>query len=143
MTTITIDRTLLVRMEKELFLARNYGGILRDEPLLNEVSAALSAPATAPEKTVKEIMEFARHYAADTFSSATLEDKIRRSLAAPATALNDRLRNESKRKPMTDQDTLDLFNRIQLRMRFTDADARPFASGVASAEFFHGIKDKP
>ena len=48
--------------------------------------AALSAPATAPEKTVKEIMEFARHYAADTFSSATLEDKIRRSLAAPATA---------------------------------------------------------
>lgn len=46
--------------------------------------AALSAPATAPEKTVKEIMEFARHYAADTFSSATLEDKIRRSLAAPA-----------------------------------------------------------
>ena len=49
MTTITIDRTLLVRMEKELFLARNYGGILRDEPLLNEVSAALSAPATAPE----------------------------------------------------------------------------------------------
>ena len=47
MTTITIDRTLLVRMEKELFLARNYGGILRDEPLLNEVSAALSAPATA------------------------------------------------------------------------------------------------
>lgn len=49
MTTITIDRTLLVRMEKELFLARNYGGILRDEPLLNEVSAALSAPATAPD----------------------------------------------------------------------------------------------
>ena len=48
MTAITIDRTLLVRMEKELFLARNYGGILRDEPLLNEVSAALSAPATAP-----------------------------------------------------------------------------------------------
>lgn len=63
--------------------------------------------------------------------------------SAPATALNDRLRNESKRKPMTDQDTLDLFNRIQLRMRFTDADARPFASGVASAEFFHGIKGTP
>jgi hypothetical protein len=43
-------------------------------------------PATAPEKTVKEIMEFVRHYAANTFSSATLEDKIRRSLTAPATA---------------------------------------------------------
>jgi hypothetical protein len=51
---------------------------------------------------------------------------------------------QPERKPMTDEDTLDLFNRIQLRMRFTDADARPFASGVASAEFFHGIKeDKP
>ena len=68
---------------------------------------------------------------------------LRAALSAPATALNDRLRNESKRKPMTDQDTLDLFNRIQLRMRFTDADARPFASGVASAEFFHGIKGTP
>lgn len=45
---------------------------------------ANAAPATAPEKTVQEIMEFARHYAANTFSSATLEDKIRRSLAAPA-----------------------------------------------------------
>jgi len=43
-----------------------------------------STPATAPEKTVQEIMEFARHYAANTFSSATLEDKIRRSLAATA-----------------------------------------------------------
>ena len=71
------------------------------------------------------------------------KQSIRAALAAPATALNDRLRNESKRKPMTDQDTLDLFNRIQLRMRFTDADARPFASGVASAEFFHGIKGTP
>ena len=49
---------------------------------------ANAAPATAPEKTVQEIMEFARHYAANTFSSATLEDKIRRSLAAPATAPN-------------------------------------------------------
>ena len=70
-----------------------------------------------------------------------LEDfakEIRAALAAPATAPD-----ELERKPMTDQDTLDLFNRIQLRMRFTDADARPFASGVASAEFFHGIKDKP
>lgn len=49
MTTITIELELLVRIEKELFLARNYGGILRDEPLLKEVSAALSAPATESE----------------------------------------------------------------------------------------------
>ena len=55
MTTITIDRTLLVRMEKELFLARNYGGILRDEPLLNEVSAALSAPATAQAAEIERL----------------------------------------------------------------------------------------
>jgi hypothetical protein len=51
---------------------------------------------------------------------------------------------QPERKPMTDEDTLALFNRIQRKMRFTDADAKPFASGVASAEFFHGIKeDKP
>lgn len=55
-------------------------------------------------------------------------------------AENERLRKDAERRPMTDEDTLALFNRIQLRMRFTDADARPFASGVASAEFFHGIK---
>lgn len=64
MTTITIDRELLVRIEKELFLARNYGGTLRDEPLLKKVSAVLAlasefdsiieaigddpAPSTAP-----------------------------------------------------------------------------------------------
>ena len=142
MTTITIERAVLLRALEALRPATAPNGAKRDAAF-EELRAALSAPATAPEKTVKEIMEFARHYAANTFSSATLEDKIRRSLAAPATALNDRLRNESKRKPMTDQDTLDLFNRIQLRMCFTDADARPFASGVASAEFFHGIKDKP
>ena len=142
MTTITIERAVLLRALEALRPATAPNGAKRDAAF-EELRAALAAPATAPEKTVKEIMEFARHYAANTFSSATLEDKIRRSLAAPATALNDRLRNESKRKPMTDQDTLDLFNRIQLRMCFTDADARPFASGVASAEFFHGIKDKP
>lgn len=51
---------------------------------------------------------------------------------------------QPERKPMTDDETLALFNRIQRKMRFTDADAKPFASGVASAEFFHGIKeDKP
>ena len=49
----------------------------------------------APEKTVQEIMEFARHYAANTFISATLEDKIRRSLAAQAT--DDQLRKDAER----------------------------------------------
>ena len=62
-------------------------------------------------------------------------EHLRAALAAPSTA--------PERKPMTDQDTPDLFNRIQIRMRFTDADARPFASGVASTEFFHGIKGTP
>jgi hypothetical protein len=51
------------------------------------------------EAEVQELMEFARHYAADTFSSATLEDKIRRSLAAPATAPDEieRLRKDAER----------------------------------------------
>ena len=95
MTTTTTDRA---RLEE---LLGEYWEIAFDESsgvaatgnkanrVLHEIRAlfdALAAPATAPEKTVKEIMEFARHYAADTFSSATLEDKIRRSLAAPATA---------------------------------------------------------
>lgn len=71
MTTITIDRTLLVRMEKELFLARNYGGILRDEPLLNEVSAALSAPATAPDELERKPMTDADIEAAARRSGAT------------------------------------------------------------------------
>ena len=47
MNTITIDKSLLVRTEKELFLARNYGGTLRDDPLLKDVSAVL-ALASAP-----------------------------------------------------------------------------------------------
>ena len=69
------------------------------------------------------------------FSEPKICLNLRAALSAPATAPE-----QPERKPMTDQDTLGLFNRIQLRMRFTDADAMPFASGVASAEFFHGIK---
>ena len=94
-----------------------------------------TVPATAPEHldpadlcdVCKEPVRYgSRHHAC---GEAMLRAKAN---AAPATA--------PVRKPMTDEDTLDLFSRIQLRMRFTDADARPFASGVASAEFFHGIK---
>ena len=85
MTTITIERAVLLRALEALRPATAPNGAKRDAAF-EELRAALSAPATAPEKTVKEIMEFARHYAADTFSSATLEDKIRRSLTAPATA---------------------------------------------------------
>jgi hypothetical protein len=97
---------------------------------------------TIDRKLLEEIVELFDDAISTRYPHEILRD-IRAALSAPATALNDRLRNESKRKPMTDQDTLDLFNRIQLRMRFTDADARPFASGVASAEFFHGIKGTP
>jgi hypothetical protein len=81
MTTITIDKELLEQVVNKLLTCWP-----KSDPLVNELRAALAAPATAPEKTVKEIMEFVRHYAANTFSSATLEDKIRRSLTAPATA---------------------------------------------------------
>jgi len=85
MTTITIERAVLLRALEALRPATAPNGAKRDAAF-EELRAALAAPAAAPEKTVKEIMEFVRHYAANTFSSATLEDKIRRSLAAPATA---------------------------------------------------------
>ncbi len=58
------------------------------------------------------------------------------TLAAPATAPD-----ELERKPMTDDETLALFNRVKVRMLFTDAEVAPFASGVAAAEYFHGIKE--
>lgn len=50
---------------------------------------------------------------------------------------------QPERKPMTDDETLALFDRVKVRMLFTDAEVAPFASGVAAAEHFHGIKDKP
>jgi hypothetical protein len=84
MTTITIDRALLEQALVALSAPNHC--VFSEPPICVDIRAALAAPATAPEKTVKEIMEFVRHYAANTFSSATLEDKIRRSLAAPATA---------------------------------------------------------
>ena len=96
MTTITIERALLEQALEALescdagdwstghVIPASYND-RAVEDAINDLRAALAAPATAPEKTVQEIMEFARHYAANTFSSATLEDKIRRSLAAPAT----------------------------------------------------------
>lgn len=76
----------MTTIEQAIHALENNVGESRVEGALNILRSALAAPATAPEKTVKEIMEFVRHYAANTFSSATLEDKIRRSLTAPATA---------------------------------------------------------
>lgn len=90
MTTITVERELL-EQALDALSAPNYR-VFSESPICVGIRAALAAPATASEKTVKEIMEFARHYAANTFSSATLEDKIRRSLATPATT--------PERKPM-------------------------------------------
>lgn len=100
MTTINTNKLLLEQVQDLLYRVTRWNGenheVLTDLHDIKEaVKAVLAAPATAPaqpEKTVKEIMEFARHYAADTFSSATLEDKIRRSLAAPATAPDDRVK---------------------------------------------------
>ncbi len=96
MTTITIERSLLERALDAIQELEHASTAVADKKARDakrSIRAALATPATAPEKTVQEIMEFARHYAANTFSSATLEDKIRRSLAAPATA--------PERKPMT------------------------------------------
>jgi Asp-tRNA(Asn)/Glu-tRNA(Gln) amidotransferase C subunit len=63
---------------------------------------------------------------------------MRALVQSQATEL-ERLRKDAERKPITDEDTLALFNRIQTGMRFTDAAARPFAAGVTAAEFFHKI----
>jgi len=60
--------------------------------------------------------------------------------AATAAALEAPAQPE--RKPMTDDETLALFDRVKVRMLFTDAEVAPFASGVAAAEHFHGIGDK-
>ena len=67
---------------------------------------------------------------------------MRALVQSQATEL-ERLRKDAERKPITDEDTLALFNRIQTGMRFTDAAARPFAAGVTAAEFFHKIKGTP
>ena len=67
---------------------------------------------------------------------------MRALVQSQATEL-ERLRKDAERKPITDEDTLALFNRIQTGMRFTDADIRPFAAGVTAAEFFHKIKGTP
>lgn len=85
MTTITIERSVLEQALANMVRAELLYG-QPNQAIQEAIRAALSAPATAPEKTVKEIMEFVRHYAANTFSSATLEDKIRRALVVPATA---------------------------------------------------------
>jgi len=103
------------------------------------ISTGLIAKAMRLLDQVEPDMVFTASFAGEVSGVVLL---LKDALAAPATAPDevDRLRKDAERKPMTDEDTLALFNRIQLRMRFTDADARPFASGVASAEFFHGIK---
>ncbi len=130
MTTITIERAVLLRALEALRPATAPNGAKRDAAF-EELRAALAAPATAPEKTVKEIMEFVRHYAANTFSSATLEDKIRRSLATPATA--------QVLTPLQDGE------KIYALWHSSDAnDLDDFLDGWRHAEAFHGIKgDKP
>jgi hypothetical protein len=100
-------------------------------------AAALAAPATAPEKTVKEIMEFARHYAADTFSSATLEDKIRRSLAAPATAPA-----QPERKPMTKGQREQVARRAEAAMN-GNVNLSWRDALISETEAFHDIKETP
>ena len=70
-----------------------------------------------------------------------LEDfakEIRAALAAPATAPA-----QPERKPTTDDQCVELFHKVQRGMGFKDQDVIPFTSGIAAAEHFHGIKDKP
>ena len=91
---------------------------------------------TIERELLERVSALLDEYDAEEFDSATVSD-VRAALAAPATAPT-----QPERKPMTDDETLALFDRVKVRMLFTDAEVAPFASGVAAAEHFHGIKDK-
>lgn len=124
MTTITIKRALL---EEVVEIFDNSISTRYPHQILSDIRAVLAAPATAP----------------DELERLRTESEERLQNCAALVAENERLRKDAERKPITDEDTLALFNRIQTGMRFTDAAARPFAAGVAAAEFFHKIKGTP
>ena len=100
---------------------------------------ALTAEVSASDIAIAEYRQQCLDNAAE-IARLRAESEERLQNCAALVAEVEQLRKDAEREPMTDEDTLALFNRIQLRMLFTDADASPFASGVASAEFFHGIK---
>jgi len=104
------------------------------------------APATAPAQP--EIVDLlAEMYELILANKVVLAEKSGGVWTWPDRAIEAVRKHRSgpaqpERKPMTDDETLALFDRVKVRMLFTDAEAAPFASGVAAAEHFHGIGDK-
>jgi hypothetical protein len=140
MTTITIERALLEKII-EKFAACGCEVCTRQS--IEALKAALAAPATAPEPVAwlahyvgRSGME--QEYVSTDKNLADENDASGKALPLylhpPATAP---AQPAPERKPMTDDETLALFDRVKVRMLFTDADVAPFASGVAAAEHFH------
>ena len=157
MTTITIDREVLEQAAALLNPDRSPSALFHQRRDCAEaIRAAISAPATAPDEIERLraeseerlqncaalVAEVERLRAEVTRPESTDMTLMRALVQSQATEL-ERLRKDAERKPITDEDTLALFNRIQTGMRFTDAAARPFAAGVTAAEFFHKIKGTP
>jgi hypothetical protein len=93
----------------------------------------LHPPATAPDD------RHAQELLAQDITLQNMAERHAQELCAYELTVQNLL---AERKPMTDDETLALFDRVKVRMLFTDAEAAPFASGVAAAEHFHGIGDK-
>ena len=130
MTTITIPRALLEQALANMVRAELLYG-QPNQAIQEAIRAALSAPATAPAT------------APDELERLRTESEERLQNCAALVAEVERLRKDAARNPIAEEDLLALFARVQTGMRFTDADIRPFASGAAAAEFFHGIKGTP
>ena len=144
MTTITIERKLLEQafgqlrcntsnLQKGMSKSIQKLCARENAEVLEILHAALAAPATAPDRHAQELL-------AQDITLQNMRERHAQELCAYEVTV-DKLRAE--RKPMTDDETLDLFDRVKVGMLFTDAEAAPFASGVAAAEHFHGIGEKP
>jgi hypothetical protein len=105
---------------------------IRTRVLKARTSKPAAAPATAPDRHAQELL-------AQDITIANMEARHAQELCAYQITV-DKLRAE--RKPMTDIETLALFDRVKVGMLFTVADESPFAAGVEAAEHFHGIKGK-
>lgn len=103
---------------------------------------ALTAELAASDIAIAEYRQQRLDNAAE-IARLRIESEERLQNCAELIAENERLRKDAERNPIAEEDLLALFARVQPRLRFTDADIRPFASGAAAAEFFHGIKGTP
>jgi hypothetical protein len=144
MTTITIDRSLIEQALVSLSAPNHC--VFSEPQICIDLRASLAAPATAPAQP--EIVDLlAEMYELILANKVVLAEKSGGVWTWPDRAIEAVRKHRSgpaqpERKPMTDDETLALFDRVKVRMLFTDAEVAPFASGVAAAEHFHGIGDK-